>query len=97
MPTFHVYANLRANPVVYGVTTSDPPTTGGEIVHSLEHAQAGHSDLLRAARQLTGEAGSETFEASDAGLSEGLSMGNALAKHGRVRLVTAQGRVIRGW
>jgi hypothetical protein len=111
MPDYHVYVHLDARPnPVYGVATSNPPVLGGVVVHTFQHEQASHAELLRVAERLTGplrfeyargsswELGTDKFDANDVGLQTARSMGRLLAEHGSsVRLVTAQGHIIEKW
>ena len=108
MPTYHVYVDLNARQL--GVSTVNPPVTGGTAIDSFQHAVAPHTALLAVANQRNSpmrfeyssggswQPGSESFEATSIGLDEALGYGGALAKlNTSVRLVSALGYVIKTW
>jgi hypothetical protein len=105
--TYHVFVDTESRPVRFGVTSSNPPATGGFIVDSFEHPEAPDTELRAVAASRNGplrmqypngELG-EAFSADPAGLDEGLMLGDALlgASGANHRLVTSRGVTIRHW
>lgn len=102
----HVFVDLDEGRRRLGVTTSNPPVTGGFVIDTFEHPEASQAELLAAAagrngplriQYANGELG-ESFPATASGLDEACMLCGALAKHGReIRLVTSRGVMIKRW